>query len=227
MNSIITPDGLSLSGFRLQFITNGDSAQEHLEGAEAALRGGCRWVQLRMKGAAPEMIVETGRKLRRLADLHGHATFILDDHAELVSETGADGVHLGKNDMSPDEARKILGPDKIIGSTANCLDDIRLAASRGADYIGLGPFRFTTTKRNLSPLLGLEGYRTILAGCRREGITLPVVAIGGITLGDISPILATGVAGVAVSGAILNAVSPQSEASAWIKRLENPTTSHI
>ncbi len=227
MNSIFSPAELSRRGFRLQFITNGSSAEQHLKGAEAALRGGCRWVQLRMKDATPEEIVETGRKLRRLADLHGHATFILDDHTELVAETGADGVHLGKNDMSPMEARQILGSEKIIGSTANGIDDIRLAARRGADYIGLGPFRFTTTKKNLSPVLGLEGYRSILAGCRREGITLPVVAIGGITLSDIPAILASGAAGVAVSGAILNAVSPQSETSAWIKRLENPTTPHI
>lgn len=227
MNSIFTPAELSRRGFRLQFITNGSSAEQHLKGAEAALRGGCRWVQLRMKDAIPEEIVETGRKLRCLADLHGHATFILDDHAELVAETGADGVHLGKNDMSPEEARKILGPEKIIGSTANCLDDIRLAARRGADYIGLGPFRFTTTKKNLSPVLGLEGYRSILAGCSREGITLPVVAIGGITLSDILAIIATGAAGVAVSGAILNAISPESETGRWIQRLENPTTTYI
>lgn len=227
MNSIFTPAELSRRGFRLQFITNGSSAEQHLKGAEAALRGGCRWVQLRMKDATPEEIVETGRKLRRLADLHAHAIFILDDHAELVAETGADGVHLGKNDMSPEEARKILGPEKIIGSTANRLDDIRLAARRGADYIGLGPFRFTTTKKNLSPVLGLEGYRSILAGCSREGISLPVVAIGGITLSDIPAIIATGSAGVAVSGAILNASSPEAETGKWIQRLENPTTTHI
>ena len=92
MNSIFTPAELSRRGFRLQFITNGSSAEQHLKGAEAALRGGCRWVQLRMKDATPEEIVETGRKLRRLADLHAHATFILDDHAELVAETGADGI---------------------------------------------------------------------------------------------------------------------------------------
>lgn len=227
MNSIFSPAELSRRGFRLQFITNGSSAEQHLKGAEAALRGGCRWVQLRMKDATPEEIVETGRKLRRLADRHGHATFILDDHAELVAETGADGVHLGKNDISPEEARKILGPEKIIGSTANGLDDIRLAAGRGADYIGLGPFRFTTTKKNLSPVLGLEGYRTILTGCTREGITLPVVAIGGITLSDIPAIIATGAAGVAVSGAILNASSPESETGKWIQRLENTITAHI
>ena len=76
-------------------------------------------------------------------------------------------------------------------------------------------------------MLGLEGYRSILAGCSREGITLPVVAIGGITLSDIPAIIATGAAGVAVSGAILNAISPESETGRWIQRLENPTTIYI
>lgn len=78
-------------------------------------------------------------------------------------------------------------------------------AGQGADYIGLGPFRFTQTKRNLSPVLGLEGYRTIMERCRNAGIALPVVAIGGITAADMENILATGVTGIALSGALLQA----------------------
>ncbi len=100
------------------------------------------------------------------------ATFILDDRTDLVDELQADGVHLGKNDMPVEQARGLLGGDRIIGATANTFDDIRRAAAAGADYIGLGPFRFTTTKRNLSPVIGLDGYRSIMERCRQEVIRL-------------------------------------------------------
>lgn len=209
----------NLIGFSLQLITNGTGIDDTIAGARAALEGGCRWVQLRMKDATDNEIIEAGLKLRRLADLHG-ATFIIDDHAELVETVGADGVHLGKNDLPPDEARKLLGPSKIIGATANTFADIRLATSRGADYIGLGPFRFTTTKKNLSPVLGIEGYRSIMHECRCEGLPLPIVAIGGITLDDIPPILSTGVSGVAASGALLATPFPAEETAKWVETIE-------
>ena len=130
---------------------------------------------------------------------------------ELVHRLGADGVHLGKNDMPPREARALLGPQKIIGATANTFGDIRRAAAQGADYIGLGPFRFTRTKEKLSPILGIEGYREILARCAEQGIRLPVVAIGGITAADVDALMATGIAGIALSGALLNAENPAEE----------------
>lgn len=208
--AVVRPDH-----FRLQFISHGDSADAQLQGIEAVLQGGCRWVQLRMKDAPQATVAEVGRKAAELCRRFG-ATFIIDDHVELVHLLGADGVHLGKNDMSPDEARRLLGPAKIIGSTANTLSDIRAAAAAGADYIGLGPFRFTTTKKNLSPVLGLEGYRSIIAAERAEGITLPVVAIGGITASDVAPIRQAGAAGIAVSGSILRAENPIEETKKFI-----------
>ncbi len=182
----------------LQFITHTDA------GVEDALRGGCRWVQLRMKEAADSEFIKIARRILPLCRNYG-ATFILDDRVHLVKTVGADGVHLGKKDMPVDEARKILGQSKIIGATANTEEDMLKAYRAGADYIGLGPFRFTTTKKGLSPILGLEGYATIMTYCRGEGIDLPVVAIGGITLEDLSDLRRTGVSGVAVSGLILNA----------------------
>ncbi|MDE7389189.1 MAG: thiamine phosphate synthase, partial [Muribaculaceae bacterium] len=139
------------------------------------------------------------------------ATFLLDDHVELVKELGADGVHVGKNDMPPSEAKRMLGPGFIVGATANTFDDIAVAAAAGADYIGLGPFRFTTTKERLSPVIGTDGYRRIMARCREAGIRLPVVAIGGITPADIPGIMSTGVVGIALSGAILNVENPIKE----------------
>ncbi|MBO7636620.1 MAG: thiamine phosphate synthase, partial [Paludibacteraceae bacterium] len=127
---------------------------------------------------------------------------------ELVAEIQADGVHLGKKDMSISEARAILGTDYIIGGTANTFDDVKAHYEAGASYIGCGPFRFTTTKKGLSPILGLEGYREIVQKMKQEGINLPIFAIGGITIDDIPSILQTGVTGIALSGAVLNAENP-------------------
>lgn len=181
----------------LQFITH---TTDHLEDV---LRGGCRWVQFRIKDATDDDFIETGCKIRSLCNRYG-AKFIIDDRVHLVETLGADGVHLGKNDMAPSEARKIIG-NKIIGATANTSDDVARALAEGADYLGIGPFRFTTTKKNLAPILGLDGYRRIMA----PGIPVPVVAIGGITLGDLPDLKTTGVTGVAVSGLILNSSNPE------------------
>ena len=172
-----------------------------------ALEGGCRWIQLRMKDATDDEIRPVALKAQALCKEFG-ATFIIDDHVQLVKEIHADGVHLGKKDMPISEARKILGNEMIIGGTANTLDDVKCHWEAGANYIGCGPFRFTTTKKGLSPILGLEGYREIVNGMKNLGINLPIVAIGGITPNDIPDILATGITGIALSGTILNAEEP-------------------
>lgn len=203
----------------LQFITHHNQHFGYVDGAAAVVAGGCRWVQLRMKDATRTELMETGLKIRDICRPTG-ATFIVDDHVELVADLDADGVHLGKNDMPVAEARQILGPDKIVGATANSFDDICAAVEAGADYIGLGPFRFTTTKDKLSPVLGLEGYRQIMDRCRREGITLPVVAIGGITADDLAPLMDTGIGGIAVSGALLNAADPAAETKNFLNNMK-------
>lgn len=200
----------------LQFITHtNERFQDEAMGALQALRGGCRWIQLRMKGASEHELIAMGRRIRQLCTEYG-ATFIIDDHVELVAVTGADGVHLGKNDMPVEQARKILGPHKIIGATANTFEDIENAVSAGADYIGLGPFRFTTTKEKLSPTLGLDGYLQIMNRCREAGIDKDVVAIGGITASDMHELMQTGISGVAISGAILNASDPIAETAKFL-----------
>lgn len=194
----------------LQFITHFTGHYTYADSARMALEGGCRWIQLRMKQASQEEWIRTGTEVGRLCRQYG-AVFILDDHVELVKTLHADGVHLGKKDMPIDEARRILGPDSLIGGTANTLEDVLSHAQKGADYIGCGPFRFTTTKEGLSPVLGLEGYLSITEGMRQHGVSLPVVAIGGITLADIGPIMQTGVTGIALSGTILRADNPVDE----------------
>lgn len=192
---------------KLQFITHFTERYGYLDSARMALEGGCRWIQLRMKDAPLDEVEAMALPIQTLCRRYG-AVFVIDDHVELVKKIGADGVHLGKNDMPVDEARRILGPDYIIGGTANTMDDIRRLHQAGADYIGCGPFRFTETKKNLSPVLGLQGYRDIVSQMRQEAIGLPIVAIGGITLSDVPEILGTGVTGIALSGVILHAPDP-------------------
>lgn len=207
----------------IQFITHANERYDYIDGIRMALEGGCRWIQLRMKDASEEEILKTAESTRKLCRQYD-AIFILDDYVELVEKTGADGVHLGKNDMPIDEARRLLGKDKIIGGTANTLEDVKRIYSAGADYIGCGPFRFTTTKKKLSPILGLDGYKRIIKQINAYGRNIPVIAIGGILLPDISDIMQTGVSGIAVSGAILNADndnSPVTTMKRFINKLKS------
>ena len=175
----------------LQFITHHNDRYDYLTGTQAVLDGGCRWVQLRMKGASDEEVLRTGREVAARCRACG-ATFILDDRVELAGRLHADGVHLGKADMPVREARRLLGPGFRIGGTANTFEDVRIHYEGGADYIGCGPFRYTTTKQKLAPILGLEGYRAITARMREEGIDLPVVGIGGVTAEDMSALAGAG-----------------------------------
>lgn len=194
----------------VQFISHHTERYTYLDGIRLVLEGGIRWVQLRMKDATDTDFLRVGAEVRKLCTAY-HATFIIDDRVELVGELGADGVHLGKNDMPIREARRILGPEAIIGGTANTFEDIREHFHASANYIGLGPFRFTTTKEKLSPVLGIDGYRRIMQQVREAGIDIPVVAIGGITSADVSALMQTGIAGIALSGAILRADNPAEE----------------
>lgn len=188
----------------IQFITHTNERYDYIDGVQMALEGGCRWIQLRMKDASEETFLKTAETTRVLCKQYD-AVFILDDHVEWVEKIGADGVHLGKDDMPIDKARQLLGKDKIIGGTANTFEDVKRIFLAGADYIGCGPFRYTTTKKKLSPILGLDGYRQIISQMKTLGINLPVIAIGGILLSDVADIMTTGVSGIAVSGGVLTA----------------------
>ena len=204
----------------VQFITHYTERYSHLDSVRIALEGGCRWIQLRMKEASPEDILPIAKEALNLCRKYD-ATFIIDDCVELAKQIGADGVHLGKNDMPIAEARKILGKDFIIGGTANTFEDVQMLHQAGADYIGCGPFRFTTTKKNLSPIIGLEGYQQIISQMKENNISLPLVAIGGITKEDLPSLMQTGISGVALSGSILRAENPieemkEKEAVSWI-----------
>ena len=194
----------------VQFISHYSERYSYLDSIQLALDGGCRWIQLRMKDANDDEVRPIAIEAQKLCRQYG-ATFIIDDRVALVSELGADGVHLGKNDMPTSEARRLLGPDFIIGGTANTFEDAKAHYEASADYIGCGPFRFTTTKQKLAPVLGLDGYRHIISKLRAANIKIPVVAIGGITKADIPAILQTGITGIALSGTVLRADDPIEE----------------
>lgn len=202
----------------LQFITHYTERYTYLDSVRIALEGGCRWIQLRMKDASPKEILPIALEALALCRKY-NATFIIDDHVEIAKQIKADGVHLGKLDMPITEARKTLGKDFIIGGTANTFEDIQMLYKDGADYIGCGPFQYTTTKKNLSPVLGLEGYRHIISQMKKTNIHLPIVAIGGITPKDIPSLMETGITGIALSGSILRAERPIDEMKETIKTI--------
>lgn len=197
--------------YRLQFITHSNEKYTCAYSARMALEGGCRWIQLRMKNADKSMFEQSAIEVQKMCKDYG-ATFIVNDDVMLAKRIMADGVHLGKSDMPLVEARKILGSGFIIGCTVNEFRDVQLNITDVApDYFGCGPFRFTSTKKNLAPILGHAGYKEILRNMRSFGIDIPLIAIGGICKSDILELLHDGADGIALSGSILNAANPVSE----------------
>ena len=200
-----------MNNYKLQFITHHTNRYSYIDSARIALEGGCRWIQLRIKGTSDKVLEETALAVQKMCRAHG-ATFIVDDNVLLAKRIGADGVHLGKSDMPISEARKILGEDIIIGGTVNSFEDIATTLQTTApDYFGCGPYRYTTTKQNLAPILGIEGYSEIVRKMRMHHINIPIVAIGGITKSDIPAILSCGADGIALSSGILSAENPINE----------------
>lgn len=202
----------------LQFITHPSNRYTIAQEVKMAIEGGCRWIQLRMKDADDEEVKATALEIIPMCK-ENDVILIIDDRVELTKELHVHGVHLGKDDMPAAQAREYLGAEAIIGATANTAADIIAMRKVDIDYIGLGPFRYTTTKSKLSPVLGLEGYRNIVKEVREAGIEIPIVAIGGITVDDIDDIMSTGVNGVAVSGEIINAENPALHTAEIINRL--------
>ncbi len=183
----------------LQYISQGKTPEDHIRHIEQVCQAGGRWIQLRLKDTDMASCMNAAIQCRNICDRYG-AIMIINDNVSIAKAALADGIHLGLNDMNPIEAREILGDNFIIGGTANTAKDCIKHIEDGVDYIGLGPFRHTTTKKKLSPILGLEGYQKIVSEVRLQNSKTPIVAIGGITKDDILELLKTGVSGIAVSG---------------------------
>lgn len=190
----------------LQFITNDKSQTSPKDQILGVIEGGCRWVQIRLKEASDDDIRNLFAEIREKAK-ETLTTVIINDRVELAKSLAADGVagvHIGKEDMPAVEARETLGPDAIIGVTAHSFDELKAFKGIDVDYVGVGPFAFTETKENIAPVLGLEGISEIALMAREFEIELPLVAVGGVKIDDVKPLLEVGANGIAVSGAIAN-----------------------
>ncbi|MCH7412367.1 thiamine phosphate synthase [Belliella sp. R4-6] len=189
---------------KLQYISQEKPFNSHLEAIENVLEAGCKWIQLRLKNLDEHEILSIAKEAKRLCENH-QAILIINDHVEIAKEVDADGVHIGLNDMSVAEARLVLGESKIIGATANTIEDIKMHLKSDPDYIGVGPYRFTQTKEKLSPILGIEGYQAIMEELKTLGLNIPIIAVGGIADNDLPELMRTGIYGVAISGDINHA----------------------
>jgi thiamine-phosphate pyrophosphorylase len=169
--------------------------KDFYEVVESVLAGGATFLQLREKQVSHEERVEIAKKIKKIA-LKYNVPFVIDDDVAAALESGADGVHIGQSDMEYDKARKLLGPDKIIGMTAKTRQQALLAEKLGADYIGVGAVFHTTTKKDAKDMT----RDTLLE--ITDAVSLPVVAIGGISYDNMDTLKGTGVDGIAVISAI-------------------------
>ena len=186
---------------KIHYISQSRQNGSHLDAIEKVLQAGGKWIQLRVKNQSQDEILSLAIKANALCEAHD-AKLIVNDYPEIARESGAYGLHLGLDDMPIPDARRLVGDKMIIGGTANTFEHILKRIEDGADYVGLGPYRFTSTKEKLSPIIGSQGYRDIMRKVQHHGITVPIVAIGGIELEDIPLLLEIGLYGVAVSGAL-------------------------
>lgn len=213
---------MKMRNVSFQFITDGKNVEETVSQARKAIEGGCRWIQIRMKNSSAEELHQAAIKISPLAKKVA-ATLIVDDNIEIAMTPEIDGIHLGQHDMEITKAREILGKGKIIGLTINNISHLDKPGCSTADYFGIGPFRFTATKKNLAPELGIEGYRKIISKMEEIGLTRQFVAIGGIKTSDVPILMSNGVPGIAVSGAIGKAADPVSVTQNFISQLKHFT----
>jgi len=201
---------------RLHYITTGAKL------AEQACAGGVDWIQLRLKNVTYDEYFAAGKEVQAVCKKY-NATFIINDNIRLALDLNADGVHVGKEDPLPQaDIDAMLGRGGIIGCTANAIEDFIHLDGKPVSYIGLGPFRFTNTKQNLSQLLGIEGYKRIFKEIKERGMKIPpVIGIGGITENDVPELLSTGLHGIAVSGAISDAKNVSESAKNFMTLTSN------
>ena len=182
-----------------QYISQGKTINEHLDNIKKVCEAGGKWVQLRLKNVELLNYLVAAKEARKICDAN-EAVLIINDNIGVAGESNADGIHLGLEDTNAKEARKQLGFEAIIGGTANTYEDCLFQINNGVDYLGIGPYRFTNTKKKLSPILGVDGFENRVLKLLEDNYLLPVVGIGGIALEDIYDISKTGLSNIAVSG---------------------------
>ena len=212
---------------RLHYITQETKTLTHLEAVKKACVAGVKWIQLRVKDKSEEDYLILAKEAKVICDFYD-VKLIINDNVNVALLVNAYGIHLGKSDMNPKEARKIIGKKIIIGGTANTIEDVKNLIASDVDYIGLGPFQFTSTKKNLSPVLGLEGYHAIvqqlveLQKNSTSTIKIPlVIAVGGIKTEHVKDLMKTGIYGIAISEELTNDFSKTSLLIDLIEKKQN------
>ncbi|MCZ8520254.1 MULTISPECIES: thiamine phosphate synthase [Paenibacillus] len=187
--------------------TEGYGGRSAAEIVREALSGGVTLVQLREKTAPLRDVLPAGREIRSLCRSAG-VPFVVNDRVDLALLLEADGVHVGQDDLPGGEARKLLGPEAILGISAGTMEEAEWAVSQGADYLGVGPVYATASKGDAGEAIGTELIRRIRARWPR----LPLVGIGGIHKGNAAPVFEAGAQGVAVISAITRQTDPREAA---------------
>lgn len=207
---------------KIYFITHKNEKYSYFDSAKLALDNGIKLIQLRMKNMDENQIRQTAYRLKEECD-KCNAKLIMNDNADLAIEIGLSGVHIGQKDEKFETVKSKIRPNQIAGLTCNTFEHIRQAAECKADYIGLGPYRFTRTKENLSTILGIKGYENLMQRCRESDFELPVYAIGGIRMQDVKGLLETGVYGIAISSLIIDSANPVQTIKELRKLIEETT----
>ncbi len=190
----------------LQYITQETEHLTHIDCVREACIAEIKWIQLRVKNKSEEEYLTIAKEVKIICDLYD-VKLIINDNVNVAKQINAYGIHLGKSDTNPTEARQLLDKNSIIGGTANTIEDVIALINNKVDYIGLGPFQFTSTKKNLSPVLGLEGYYKIvqqLTELKLKNKIPPIIAVGGIKTGHVKDLMKTGIYGIAVSELLTN-----------------------
>ena len=180
---------------------------------EKALKGGVTFVQLREKALDEQAFLEEAKEIQKLCAQY-HVPFVINDNVEIAAQIGADGVHVGQSDMEAGDVREKLGPDRIIGVSAQTVEQAVRAQERGADYLGVGAV-FSTGSKADAVKVSHETVRAIT-----EAVDIPVIAIGGITKDNVSELSGTGICGIAVISAIFAQTDIEGAAQVLKERTE-------
>jgi thiamine-phosphate pyrophosphorylase len=219
MSGMMRKDKLKcLSGLYVILDTQALQGRNHVEVAGQVIKGGASVIQLRDKMQSRHKLLRLARELKKLCSEHG-VLFIVNDYLDLVLAADADGLHLGQDDLPVSEARRLLPTGKIIGCSTTGVDQAVKAQSDGADYVAVGAIYPTPSKTSTTTpamVVGLQMIREV-----RSAVSIPLIAIGGITADNISDVKNTGADAVAVIGAVLGAESPEEATRKLIERFEN------
>ncbi len=205
---------------RLHFISQETQNFTHQECILKALNGGVKWIQLRVKNKSDDEVYAIASEVKKMCGQFEDVTFIINDYLSIAKELDLDGIHLGMTDTSTLVARHELGDHKIVGGTANTLEDIMFHYKNGVNYVGFGPYSHTLTKKNLSPILGTEGFKSVLEALNKKSISVPIIAIGGIEKEDIKNIAQLGVHGIALASLINLDKSPTHKSNEILQEIK-------